>query len=183
MVRVVWKFPFHVFSAQLQQHRGNIFSRLLFCTQLVSPIGCSVACCLLSCWRPGVLSHSLFLFRLQWRYLSLNCLKISQVLWNNASNKQGVTLTLMWCFSIRHMIAGVSWIFYKSSFNELARLCLSFHFAGGLITSSLFINEDMAPGRGRSEVILVASVWTKGEIAQIVVLCRILNDAHAPLGV
>ena len=66
----------------------------------------------------------------------------------------GVTLTLMWCFSIRHTIAGMGWIFYKSNFNELARSCLSSHFAGGLITSSLFINEDMASGRGRSEVIL-----------------------------
>ena len=53
--------------------------------------------------------------------------------------------------------------FIKSSFNELARLCLSSHFAGGLITSGLLIiNEDAAPGRGRSEVISVASDEQKG---------------------
>lgn len=61
-------------------------------------------------------------------------------------------------------------------------MCLSSHFAGGLITSSLLINGDVAPGRGRSEVISVASV-EKAEIAQIAVHCRMLNDAHAPLGV
>lgn len=60
-------------------------------------------------------------------------------------------------------------------------MCLSSDFAGGLITSSLFINEDVAPGRGRSEVSSVASV-EKGEIAQTVVRCRMLNGAHAPLG-
>lgn len=42
---------------------------------------------------------------------------------------------------------------------------LSSRFAGGLITSSLFINGDVAPGRGRSEVISVASA-ENGEIAR-----------------
>lgn len=182
MVKVVWKFSFHFISAQLQWHRDHIFSWLLFCTQLVSPTCRSVAFCFLSCWKPGVLSHLLFLFRLQQHYLNLNSLKISQVPWDNASNEQEVTLTLTWRFSIRHKIAEVAWIFYKSRFNELARSCLSSHLAGGLITSSLFINEDMASGSGRSEVISAAFVWTKGEIAQIVVHCRMLNDPHAPLG-
>lgn len=35
----------------------------------------------------------------------------------------------------------------------------------------LFIKEDVAPGRGRSEVIPVASVEQKGEIAQIAAHC------------
>lgn len=36
-------------------------------------------------------------------------------------------------------------------------------FAGGLITSSLFINEDVARGRGGSEVISVASLLRGGD--------------------
>lgn len=55
-------------------------------------------------------------------------------------------------------------------------MCLSSHFAGGLITSSLLINEDVASGRGRSEVISAASV-EKGQIAQIVVRGWMRNDA------
>lgn len=68
--------------------------------------------------------------------------------------------------------------FIKSSFNELARLCLSSHFAGGLITSSLLINEDAAPGRGRSEVISVASDEQKGWDCSDSGACMMLNDAH-----
>lgn len=58
---------------------------------------------------------------------------------------------------------------------------LSSHFAGGVITSRLFLNEDVAPGRSRSEVSSVASAENR-EIAQIVVRCKLLNDAQAPLG-
>lgn len=72
-------------------------------------------------------------------------------------------------------------IFRKSSFNELSRFALSSHFAGGVITSLLFINEGVAPGRSRSEVTSVDSA-ENGEIALIVALCKLLNDAHGPLG-
>lgn len=58
---------------------------------------------------------------------------------------------------------------------------VSSHFAGGVITSRLFLNEDVAPGRGRSEVSSVASAENR-EIARIVVRCKLLNDAQAPLG-
>lgn len=48
--------------------------------------------------------------------------------------------------------ARVAYIFHKSNFTELCE-----------IAPSLLINEDVAFGRGGSEVILVASVEQKGE--------------------
>lgn len=60
---------------------------------------------------------------------------------------------------------------------------LSSHFAGGLFTSVLSIDEDMAAAAGGgSEVSPVASD-KKLEIAQIVERRWVLNDAHAILGV
>lgn len=59
---------------------------------------------------------------------------------------------------------------------------LSSHFAGGLFTSVLSIDEDMAAAGGGSEVSPVASD-KKLEIAQIVERRWVLNDAHALLGV
>lgn len=76
----------------------------------------------------------------------------------------GVTLTLMWRFSVRCKVAGVAWIFYKSSFNELARLCLSSHFAGGLITSSRLINGDVAAGERRVRGELSCLGWRRGRL-------------------
>lgn len=60
------------------------------------------------------------------------------------------------------MTPRVAWIFYKkSSFNEQDCAWVLI-FAGGLITFSLFINKDVAPGRGRSEVTSLAGVEQKG---------------------
>lgn len=91
--------------------------------------------------------------------------RFPQVLWDNASNERvggGFTLTLMWRFSVRRKVAGVAWIFYKSSFNELARLCLSSHFAGGLITSRRLINGDVAAGERRVRGELSCLGWRWG---------------------
>ena len=54
-------------------------------------------------------------------------------------------------------------------------------FARGLVTSPLFVNEDLAPGRAGQRGSQLPR-RKNGEISQIVLRCVILNDAHAPLG-
>lgn len=135
----------------------------------------SVASLFFSCWKPAVLSRLLFFFILQWRYLNLNSLKIYQVLWDNASNEQGLHWHSCRVSQLDTRLLGVAWIFYKRSFNELSRLFPSSLFAGGPITSSLFKNEDMAPGTGRSEVISAVSAESR-EMAQMAVRCRTLRS-------
>lgn len=134
--------------------------------EILRVVSLSVASCLSSRWKPSVLSHLLS--------PPLCCSGITstwtpsrfpQVLWDNASNERvggGFTLTLMWRFSVRRKVAGVAWIFYKSSFNELARLCLSSHFAGGLITSRRLINGDVAAGERRVRGELSCLGWRWG---------------------
>lgn len=126
------------------------------------------------CWKPGGLSYLWFLFISQRHYLNMNY----QVFWGNASNEQGLALTLMQSFRLRHTTPGVAWIFYKKV-ALMSKIVPEFWFllaALSHLVCSLIKMWPLAEAGQRWPHL--PELNKRGEIALIAVYCRKLNDAH-----